>query len=463
MRVSFPSPRTHVSQFPSEVLSAVFRDYLGSFVDNNNAYVADLDTIRLVCRFWDYVVVGDALLWTYIFVDQRTSFDALRLRLKRAGDFLKLTISVNFFWGRRTGPLAARSYSVAPVSTVGPTLTFVDDLFYIIGPLFHRCRRFDLFTEDMRATRLFMHHLHLLDASSLVHARLHVCPAPLHVQRAFVDMGDHSDEIAGTMFGGIMPRLTTLQFQRCYFLGTNYQFCQNLIDLRLQHLWHPYALKFSELFALLTVTTVLERLHLWFVSCSDFDDCIIPAPTLLHLTHLAFGPMSVTSCAVLDLISMPKLRTLDLHVHSPLTVHPALRFCQALFKQITSVILSVDRVLPGEVVSLISLWPRIQRLDARTSSSVVVDALRLITSNPTMSFPSLNSIALPHQEENADGGLTAALLRSDAFGGGLRVVRNAPPFGGHARLSWATGPNGDEVASEVTSELYDFFGDTAIL
>jgi hypothetical protein len=115
-----------------------------------------MDVMRLVCRSWDDIVVGDALLWTFIYVDQYTSFDTLQLRLGRAGALLELTVVISPFWGRGLGSFdETRLYSVAPVSNFGLALTFVDDLFHIIRPLFHRCRHFELFTEDMRATRLF--------------------------------------------------------------------------------------------------------------------------------------------------------------------------------------------------------------------------------------------------------------------------------------------------------------------
>jgi hypothetical protein len=453
----------HISRFPPEVLMTVLRNCVGSFADNKESYVANMDTVRLVCHSWDDIIIGDVLLWTFVYVNQYTSFDTLRLRLQRAGEILQLTFVISFFWGRGPGPFeAALCHSVVPASTVAFAPTFVNNLFDIIAPMFHRCRYFELFTEDLEATRLFMQQLRLLDASSLVYAYLHVCPTPLPIQRASVEDEAQSGVMAGVLFGGVVPRLTTLHFQRCYFLGTDYQFCRNLLDLRLQNLWQPYALKFSELFALLSVTRLLRRLHLWFVSCSDFDNCATPPPTLPHLTHLAFGPMSVASCPVLDRISMPQLRTLILHVNSPSTVDPARRFCVQSFKKVTSVILSADRVSTGDVVSLMSMWPHIRRLDARASTSNVMDALKLIAVDTAVSFPSLISIALPRRDGSDDDGLTAVLLLSKVFGDGLRVVRDTPPFGGRAIQSWVVGPNRDDFASETTCLVYDFFEDGTV-
>ncbi|KAJ7258996.1 hypothetical protein C8J57DRAFT_1643753 [Mycena rebaudengoi] len=337
--------------------SEVLRIAVGRFADNRPAYASLLATLRMVCRRWDGVLVGDAILWSNIHVDSWTPLKRVALWIDRSkGCGLRIHLVIGRGWPRAV---------MFPKSFHSPT-AFVDAVFDLVGPSFSRCCHFYADSKDADATTRLVHHLCSSNASTLVD--LHLRLFPDYFPSLNLLGGGMSVKSANPryIFDGYAPRLACLTLHRCLFSSAaGYEFCKDITDLRLEDLWTPLDIGLSELLDVFRSTPRLTRLRLRFVDCTGTKATSGTAPVLAHLVHLDFAPMSIGSCQLLSRLVMPALDTLDLLIEQSQLMSPLLSLCGPAFEKITVASLALHYVCGADFGALLCGMRRLRSLDCR--------------------------------------------------------------------------------------------------
>ncbi|KAJ6458611.1 hypothetical protein DFH09DRAFT_1349210 [Mycena vulgaris] len=276
-----------------------------------------LEAIRLVCRLWNFCVLGDAQCWSRIVVHDLMRRRDLKRYLIRSQQS-PLTLAFIF----ANTPIEDRRKSserrIAPHALIEVGFA-VRRIFTSVTPVFNRCSHILLAT---------------MAAPNLISARLDLGVGDASRQR-WVQAVDNICHFPPMLSGG-SPQLRHLRMSPMLVTWGSAPFLGNLVTLHIGD--RSRALDFdasaNEFSALFRSTPQLTSLRLIWLCLSD-DPVVAPYyAALMFLTHLELDYLQPSACEIVRNLVLPAIHTLRIRTadHS-LLEHFVLR-CDHVLKRV---------------------------------------------------------------------------------------------------------------------------------
>ncbi|KAJ7196614.1 hypothetical protein C8J57DRAFT_1535898 [Mycena rebaudengoi] len=352
------SLRCYIDRLPSELLSAIFYESLGNLRDDPRMLGLRRRKLGKVCRSWRSISRRDPLLWSFIFVDNRTSTESFVWRVAQSGQS-----DVAFHLD-----LLPFHYSHRSISS------YIHRILTTMAPVLPRCRSFASSSTDLISSTLLFEALAQLRCPLLTHLDIRLSPTSMLSQIAH-------DIPFPVPFNDDVPALTSLRWRGGIAIWQLPRLYENLDTIELEDLSFACVLSDVDLFSVFRAASKLRVLVVSNVCCYETLATVSRADKILavlpRLTHLRIeATLAYNSLHWMSRLRAPALQVLSVDV-SPryLGVSEFIAASRHLLGSVTTLILGNSSVSHDDLAGFLSAVPKLKLLDGRTARRSFVDSM----------------------------------------------------------------------------------------
>lgn len=310
-----------ISQISRETLTLILRTVLHDLLwdppfvcrSPDVSYLGVLETLQLVSRTWNEVVLKDQLIWSRVVIHNDISYLYLQKCLRRAGTRL---LTLLFFLRHPLSKKERQKFTHLPVHTPLIISFFLERAFTILRPFFPRCSSVMVHTVEPLSTRLVLASLARITAPNVRVVEFILRPSSAEMQHFVVDAEGPSSYPAP--FSNKAPILQHLIMSSIILTWVSSPVFSNLTTLYLgSHGFSHSVVGYSEasvngLCTLFCTANHLTRLHLIRVIYSADPVVAVSFAALFYLTHLELEIYNKSLREIVAALVLPALRTLSL-------------------------------------------------------------------------------------------------------------------------------------------------------
>ncbi|KAJ7662743.1 hypothetical protein DFH06DRAFT_1396899 [Mycena polygramma] len=360
-----------ISLMAVELVTKIMVLACGPYLDYRSSFLSVRGVLMLVCHRWREVVVGCGDFWsTYVIspLKLRSAFDVWTSRFR--GCALHITIDIDW-------------QSLCTAASIDQLS--LDEMLACLPEFLPMCWRLTICAPDTRAlaaltgllANLPMPNLRSLDMTNdrvNTFDFLSPSPQPIPLHASIL----HPIPFAPTGLGPSFMRLSGL-----VLTWTHHMFYANVTTLILQDFAMSSAPTVRELHAVLKSASLVRRVSIAGVCCSDYDGDV-PELVMVALQALQLRMGGNASVArLIYAMRAPLLTSFHVFIDGQRDV-VALAECSHLFAGVTSLVLDGDRARDPLVYTLFGSMPLVTHCDMAMNS---FDFFRCLSAGPTNLFP----------------------------------------------------------------------------